>query len=365
MDLKELLAEHTMPAAAELTRTEEDGRLRCVACGHRCAMREGRHGVCRVRFVRDGELRAPGGYVSGLQVDPIEKKPFFHAFPARDALSFGMLGCDLHCSYCQNWVSSQTLRDEQAVTSIQRCDAARLAEIAVQENAPAIVSTYTEPLITADWAAEVFSYAKKAGLTCGFVSNGNATPEVLEYLRPLVDLYKVDLKCFNDKNYRKLGGTLQAVLESIERLKAMAFWVEAVTLVVPGFNDSDEELGQIASFLAGVSVDIPWHVTAFHPDYKMTDPPRTPVSTLVRAVDAGKSAGLRYVYAGNIAGQVGDFEKTYCHGCGAVLIRRRSFTVLENRMAGKTCPDCGVTIPGVWEEDPPRKTGGLGMPRRL
>ncbi len=363
--LKELLSDNTMPSAPQLVMREQGSRVRCLACGHRCSILPGRSGVCRVRFNADGELRAPAGYLAGVQVDPIEKKPFYHAFPARDALSFGMLGCDLHCSYCQNWVTSQTLRDDAAVSRPNFCTPERLVELAVHHGVPVMVSTYNEPLITADWAVEIFKLARAEGIVCGFVSNGNATPEVLEFIRPYVDLYKVDLKSFDDRNYRSLGGILKNVLDTITLLAKMDFWVEVVTLVVPGFNDSDEELEQIAGFLAGVSPDIPWHVTAFHPEYKMTGPPRTPVDTLIRAYDIGRSAGLRYVYPGNIHGRGGNRENTCCPSCEKLLIRRRGFVVEENRMKGDTCPFCQTRIPGVWEEKPPSCTDGSGIPLPL
>ena len=363
--LKELLGDNTMPSAPELVIRERGSRVRCLACGHRCSILPGRSGVCRVRFNADGELRAPAGYLAGVQVDPIEKKPFYHAYPARDALSFGMLGCDLHCSYCQNWVTSQALRDDAAVSRPNFCTPERVVELAVHHRVPVMVSTYNEPLITADWAVEIFKLATAEGIVCGFISNGNATPEVLEFIRPYVDLYKVDLKSFDDRNYRSLGGILKNVLDTITLLAKMDFWVEVVTLVVPGFNDSDEELEQIAGFLVGVSPDIPWHVTAFHPEYKMTGPPRTPVDTLIRAYDIGKSAGLRYVYPGNIHGHVGNRENTCCPSCEKLLIRRRGFVVEENRMKGDTCPFCQTRIPGVWEPKPPSCTHGSGIPLPL
>lgn len=360
--LKQLLSDNTMPSAPELVRDEGDGALRCLACGHRCRVLPDRAGVCRVRFNRDGELRVPGGYVAGVQVDPIEKKPFYHAFPGRDALSFGMLGCDLHCSYCQNWVTSQALRDDQAIARPRMTSPERLIELAIEQDAPVIVSTYNEPLITADWAMKVFAPARERGIVCGFVSNGNATPEVLRFIRPLVDLYKVDLKSFDDRHYRQLGGTLKAVLDTVARLREMGFWVEIVTLVIPGFNDGDAELRDIAGFIASVSPDIPWHMTAFHPDYKMTDPPRTPVRTLLRAYELGREAGLRFCYPGNLAGAVGDREHTHCPACDGLLIRRHGFHVLENRMTGNACPDCAATIPGLWEPHPPRSSTGTGIP---
>jgi pyruvate formate lyase activating enzyme len=276
-----------------------------------------------------------------------------------------MLGCDYHCSYCQNWVTSQALRDDQAVSAPRFCSAEKLVRFAVEQRTPVMVSTYNEPLITADWAVEIFKLARAAGVVCGFVSNGNATPEVLEFIRPYVDLYKVDLKGFDDKSYRELGGVLQNVLDTIKRLRQMEFWVEVVTLVVPGFNDGDEELKGIAGFLAGVSPEIPWHVTAFHPDYKMTDPPRTTVDTLIRAYEHGKSAGLKFVYPGNAHGSVGERENTYCPACGETVIERVGFYVTANHMKGPACPKCGKNIPGVWEERAPRVSNGTGIPRGL
>jgi len=356
MTLAERLALQTREG--ELYEPLDRNRLRCFACGHACPIPEGFAGVCKVRFNQAGKLRVPWGYVNTVHVDPIEKKPFFHALPAARALSFGMLGCDLHCGYCQNWVSSQALRDFRSSLEFYTITPRRIVEIALDQQAPAVVSTYNEPLITAEWAVAVFKEAKAAGLTTGFVSNGNATPQVLEYLRPWLDLYKVDLKSFDDRHYHELGGRLAPILESIRRIHAMGFWLEVVTLVVPGFNDSPDELRRIAEFLAGISPDIPWHVTAFHPDYKMTGPDATPVETLLRAVESAHAAGLRYVYAGNLPGSVGHTEDTTCPGCRATLIARRGFRVLQNRLTpGGACPDCGTVIPGVWHPVPRRAEG--------
>jgi len=195
----------------------------------------------------------------------------------------------------------------------------------------------------------VFKLAKARGLKTAYVSNGNATPEVLDYLRPWLDLYKVDLKGFNDKNYRKLGGQLQTVLDTITLLVQKGFWVEVVTLVVPGFNDSDGELREIARFLAGVSRDVPWHVTAFHPDYKMADRGWTPAKALKRAAEIGQAEGLHFVYAGNIPGRTGSLENTYCPACKAPLIERTGFQVRANRLGPDgACPECRRRIPGVW-----------------
>ncbi|PWU10108.1 MAG: AmmeMemoRadiSam system radical SAM enzyme [Terriglobia bacterium] len=341
------LAENTR--VADLYRPLDRNRVECFACGHRCPIASGFQGVCKVRYNREGTLYAPYGYVNAVHCDPIEKKPFFHALPGSRALSFGMLGCDLHCGYCQNWISSQALRDVRSSLDFACITPRELAEQALQYRAPTLVSTYNEPLITAEWAVAVFREAKAAGLTTGFVSNGNATPEVLEYLRPWVDLYKVDLKSFDDRRYHELGGRIGPILESIRRIHQMGFWLEVVTLVVPGFNDSDSELRQMAAFLASISCDIPWHVTAFHKDYKMTGPDDTPPETLIRAAEIGRSAGLRFVYAGNLPGDTGGYENTFCPGCGAALIERYGFRVLRNRISDSGgCPDCGTPIPGVW-----------------
>jgi len=346
--LRKLLAEHTAAAAPELVRDEPEDAVRCLACGHRCRVLKGRHGVCHVRFNRDGELRVPSGYVSSLGMDPIEKKPFYHAYPGMNALSFGMFGCSFHCPFCQNWVTSQTLRDEKALAEPQFVTAERIVELALEHGCPVLSSTYNEPLITSEWAVEIFKLGQPHGMVGSYVSNGNATPEVLEYLRPYVKLYNADLKAFQDKTYRRLGGIRENVLNTIRLLKKLDFWVEIVTLVVPGLNDSDDELKGIADFIADVSPDIPWHVTAFHPDYKFTDPPRTSPDTLLGAYQIGKDAGLRFVYAGNLPGMVGNCEDTSCPSCGELLIERSGFTVRRNHMKGSHCPSCNATIPGVW-----------------
>lgn len=324
-------------------------RVRCWACGHRCLILEGHEGVCRVRFNRGGTLYVPHGYFGGVQCDPIEKKPFFHAWPGSLTMSFGMLGCDLHCGYCQNWLTSQTLRDPASVAPTVAMSAAEFCRLAKTRGATSVTSTYNEPLITSEWAVEVFQEARRRGLRTTYVSNGNGTPEVIEYLKPWVDCYKVDLKSFDDHHYRQLGGKLENVLATIAGLWQHGFWVEVVTLVVPGFNDSEVELRQIAEFLAGVSPDLPWHCTAFHPDYKMTDRPHTSARAVIRACEIGREAGLHYCYAGNIPKQVGEWENTHCPNCRELLIERVGFQVHAYRLAaGGRCPKCATTIPGRW-----------------
>jgi pyruvate formate lyase activating enzyme len=316
--LAQLLARHTREG--ERYERLENGRVRCVACGHRCLIPPGREGICRVRFNADGVLQVPFGYVAGLHMDPVEKKPFYHALPGAKALSFGMLGCDLHCPFCQNWLTSQALRDPSSMAPAEEVSAEEIVAAAKRGRARIVTSTYNEPLITSEWAAAVFRLAKAEGFVCSYVSNGNATEEVLEYLRRLVSLYKVDLKGFRDRPYRDLGGTLERVLWTIRALHEKGFWVEVVTLVVPGFNDSSEELRDIARFLASVSPDVPWHVTAFHPDYRMEDREPTSARTLLRAAEIGAAAGLHFVYAGNLPGVVRSGENTYCPGCRGLLV---------------------------------------------
>ena len=346
LSLKQILRERTTEGV--LYKNLGNGRIECFACGHRCAIGEGKEGICKVRYNEGGKLRVPFGYVGALQLDPVEKKPFFHALPGALAMSFGMLGCDYHCAYCQNWITSQALRDPEAVSLPSAISGEEFVALAEEQGAGIITSTYNEPLITSEWAVEVFKIARRRKLVTSYVSNGNATPEVLDYLRPWVDLYKVDLKGFNDRRYRTLGGVLQNVLDTITRLHAMHFWVEVVTLIIPGFNDSPDEIKDIARFLASVSPDIPWHVTAFHADYKMTDTARTEAAALVSTAELGRAEGLRYVYAGNLPGMVGNFENTWCPSCGEMLVERIGFRVKSVRLADGFCPKCRLQIPGVW-----------------
>lgn len=360
----------SLTVEGELYEKLADGSVRCFACGHRCLIRPGKRGICKVRYNQDGLLRVPFGYVSGLQVDPIEKKPFFHFLAGSDALTFGMLGCDFHCSFCQNHLSSQFLRDPAsnlAASYVRKVSAEQMVKLALESGAEIIASSYNEPLITSEWAVAIFRQAVRAGLKCVYISNGNATPEVLRYLRPYVSGYKIDLKTMQDRHYRHLGGVLQHVLDSIRLAHELGFWVEVVTLVIPGFNDSTEELLDAARYIVSVSPDIPWHVTAFHPDYKMMDPPPTPTRTLLKAAEIGQEAGLHFVYAGNLPGRVGEYESTFCTQCKTLLVGRQGYTLFEYQItADGRCPQCGTIIPGVWSDQPQAvRLGGWGMPRAI
>ncbi len=335
--------------AGALVEPLEGGAVRCVACGHRCLLKPGRRGICKVRFNRDGTLFVPTGYVAALQCDPTEKKPFFHCLPGSDTLTFGMLGCDFHCGYCQNWLTSQALRDEAAGVSPSDVSPEDLVTLARRHGARLVGSSYNEPLITAEWAVDVFRAARSAGLKTAFISNGNCTPEVLDYIRPWTDAYKIDLKAMEDRRYRELGGVLQHVLDAVRMVHERGFWLEIVTLVVPGFNDDDTQLTRAAEFIASVSPEIPWHVTAFHQDYRMTEPDNTSAATLVRACEMGTRAGLKFVYAGNLPGRVGRWEHTWCPDCGDLLIERQGYVIRRQRVgADGGCPSCGRRIPGIW-----------------
>lgn len=348
--LEKTLKNHS--TEGELYDRLEDDEVRCYACGHLCLIKDGRSGVCNVRFNEGGELKVPYEYVGPLQLDPIERKPFFHANPGSDVLSFGMEGCDFQCGYCHNWVSSQALRDPEAGADILEISADEIVEKALDNNVSTILSSFNEPLITGEWAVEVFEKAQQEDLFTGFISNGNATDRALDYLVPNLDVYKVDLKTFQDENYRELGGTLQNVLDTIIELSKRDIHMEVVTLVVPDFNDSERELRDIAQFLSGVSEDIPWHLYGFHNDYKMQDRDHTNHKTLMRAAEIGYEEGLNYVYAGNLPGMVGEYEHTFCPECDTRLIERYGYRIREQRIdTDGNCPNCGTSIPGVWSTE--------------
>ncbi|MFN2515840.1 MAG: AmmeMemoRadiSam system radical SAM enzyme [Pyrinomonadaceae bacterium] len=347
--LAEILDALTTEGAPELTEHLPGDALKCYACGHRCLIKAGKRGICKVRFNEGGQLRVPVNYVAALACDPTEKKPFFHVLPGSDTLTFGMLGCDLHCGYCQNWLTSQALRDDSAGTRPQQVTPERLVAMAKAYGASMVGSSYNEPLITAEWAVDVFKRARPEGFRTAFISNGNATAQVLDYLRPWTDCYKIDLKSMSDRNYRQLGGVVDNIIDTVKMVHERGFWEEIVTLVIPGFNDSEEELARAADFIASVSPDIPWHVTAFHQDYHMTENANTTAAQLIRACEIGREAGLRYIYAGNLPGKVGDWENTYCPSCQRLLVERHGYVIRQMLITPKgECPSCATGIPGIW-----------------
>jgi pyruvate formate lyase activating enzyme len=324
------------------------GRLVCNLCAHRCKIGDGRTGICGVRENIDGVLytRVFGLVISG-QADPIEKKPLFHFAPGSTSMSIATPGCNFHCAFCQNWhisqatkVKGEPLRARGVITPVE------LVDLTKREGCHSISYTYTEPTIFFEYALETAKLASAGGLKNVFVTNGYMTPEALDAIYPHLHAANVDLKAFKDKTYRRLiGGTLAPVLRSIRKMKDQGVWLEITTLVIPGVNDSDAELRDIADFIVSVGPETPWHVSAFHPAYNFKKAPATPVRTLARAMEIGTDRGLRYVYTGNVPGHSG--EHTVCHSCGATLIKRLGFQVFENRVAGGACPECGARIDGV------------------
>ena len=359
--LQELIYENSAPAA--LAEMQENGAVRCLACAHTCLIYPGQHGICQVRFNKEGRLYAPWGYVAGAGLDPIEKKPFYHFLPGSLAFTFGMLGCNLKCDFCQNWVSSQALRDpvaEGAAAHIQPAMPQELVRLALEGGAASLVSSYNEPLVSAEWALEIFKRARSAGLRTAMVSNGLASAEVLRALQPYLDAFKVDLKCMQENSYRQLGGKLQPVLDAIRLARELGMWVEVVTLLIPGFNDSDQELQELTAFLASVSMELPWHVTGFYPTYKRGGTPPTSTRALQRAAEIGQEAGLKYVYAGNRPGRVGSLEDTCCPQCGRAVVQRRGYTISVYDLTGDgKCAHCGQAIIGIWAPDPASVRLGL------
>ncbi len=343
-DYSETLKEYTKPAD-DLVGVEERG-LRCRACGHTCLVKEGKSGICQMRYNEGGKLHVPWDYVSSLNVDPMEKKPFFHALPGQRALSYGMLGCNMQCPYCQNWQISQAGRDPEAQVMPREIKPEEIISQAVSSDVDVVVATYNEPLITSEWNRTVFELAREEDMVTGYVSNGYASPEVLEYLRPVTDLFNVDFKTCTPEHYKKLGGNVEVVKDSIKRIFEMGFHLEIITLLVPGQSDDPEEIKRLADFLLSVSPDIPWHLTAFRGAYKWRDKSSTSADTLQRAYQAARDAGMKHVYCGNLPGRLEDAENTRCPECGELLISRLGYSIRENRLDGNRCPGCGCEIYG-------------------
>lgn len=330
----------------------DNSKIRCLCCNHRCIIPEGNSGFCRVRFNRGANLYVPYGYVSSLHIDPIEKKPVYHFMPSSQTLSFGMIGCNFRCIYCQNYGISQPLRENLDVY-IKEITSDEMINIAIENNINVIVSTYNEPVITLEWAKEIFKKAKEKNpdMKTGFVSNGYITEESLNYIKNYIDFIRVDLKSFDAYKFRKLtgGAELSKLLDSIKMIYRNNIHIEIVTLLVPEFNDSREELIKMSEFIKSISPDIPWHITAFHPDYKMLDKPVTDKYAVENAVELAYSNGLRYVYAGNI---YSNFLNTYCPNCHELIIRRDYMRTVDSKLRvdeGKGfCPFCGTQIYGVF-----------------
>lgn len=345
--LRHRLAELTVPG--HLVRDAGGGRLECTACAHRCRLPDGGTGLCGVRDRRGSELRVPFGYVAAWRVMPVERNTIYHLRPGQLGLTFGMLGCDLRCPWCSNAALSQALRDESVdVPAVEPIPPERLVQRAIEAGCAAVVSAFNEPMITAEWAHAVFAEARRRGLATALVSDGNTTPEALAYLRPVTDVFRVDLKATEPAQHAVSGGVPGAPLACLREARALGYWVEAVTLVVPGVNDHPAGLDRLARTLAAIDRDVPWHLNAFVPRYRFRD--RTPQEPgpLVSAAGSAYAHGLRHVYVGNVADRVRGLSHTRCPRCHAVVVARSNYTTHAVSLRGGRCPGCGTAVAGRW-----------------
>lgn len=325
----------------------ENKLLHCFLCSHHCRIADQKFGICGVRQNINGILSTHVyGRPCALHVDPIEKKPLYHFFPGSFAFSIATIGCNFHCGFCQNWEISQNRVRDGLVLEDKEISPKEIVEATLNNNCKSISYTYTEPTIFFEYAYDTARLAKVKGLYNNFVTNGYMTGECLEMIKPYLDAANVDLKFFKDSSYKKIcGASLKPVLDSIRTMHELGIWVEVTTLVVPGENDSEEELRGIAEFIASVDKNIPWHVSRFHPDYKFTDREATPESTLKRTQDIGRRTGLTYIYVGNVQGWGND---TFCPECKKLLIKREVFSVLEYNITQGKCVYCNAIIPGLF-----------------
>lgn len=308
---------------------------------------------------REGDrLLVPFGYVAARRIRPIETNTVYHVVPGARALTFGMYGCDLACPYCHNARISQALRDRRDIMPAPIA-AGALVDEAVAAGCDAVAAAYNEPMITAEWVHAVFTAARCHGLATVVVSDGNTTPEALAYLRPVTDVYRVDLKGFTEAQYAQLGGRLTAVIDAIGTARALGYWVEVVTLVVPGFNDDLGGLRGLARTLVAIDAGMPWHLNAFQPRYRWRDrPPQSP-GLLATAAGSAYARGLHHVYVGNVGDRIAALQHTRCPACHAVLVTRQGYRTLDVRLVDGACPDCGTTVGGLWTA---RRASGRVVP---
>ncbi len=324
----------------------EDQKVSCYLCNHRCLIAEGKRGVCLVRENRKGTLFTHSyGKIVARNIDPIEKKPLYHFLPGSVSYSVAAIGCNFRCGFCQNWQISQVREAEKIGVQPHEVSPNEVVEAAVLSRSQSISYTYTEPTIFFEYAYDIARPAKAKGLYNVFVTNGYMTEEMLDKMAPCLDAANVDLKSFNKDYYREMcKGNLDPVLRSIGKMKEMGIWVEVTTLIVPGQNDSAEEMQGIAGFLAELDSAIPWHISRFHPQFEMEHVQSTPMETLIRAYEIGKKAGLRYVYLGNVSGR---WNHTVCHQCHQTLIERHGFSVGNYKIKAGKCSFCGAAVAGV------------------
>ncbi len=328
----------------------EDHKVKCNLCSHRCVIKDGRRGICSVRENQQGVLKTlVYGKLIARHIDPIEKKPLFHFLPGTRSYSIAAVGCNFRCRFCQNADIAQMPADHQGMIMGDRCTPSEVVTAAARGGCRSISYTYTEPTVFFEFAYETAKLASEQGIRNVFVTNGYMTAEALEMINPYLDAANVDLKAFSGQYYKDLcSARLEPVQASLKMMKSLGIFVEVTTLIVPGLNDDPLELKELAEFLAReLGPDTPWHISRFHPTYKLTDRPPTPVQTLTTAREIGLNAGLKYVYTGNVPGSAA--ENTFCPGCGEIVIERRGFQVGKLRVQNGKCTQCGTGIEGVWE----------------
>lgn len=326
-----------------------DGAVHCGLCRFRCHIPSGGRGVCGVRENRGGVLYTlVYGMSVAEQVDPVEKKPLFHLLPATTTFSVATVGCNFRCLHCQNAAISQVAGAGTEIRGRSRTPA-QLVAAAGAAGCASLSYTYTEPTVFYEFARDTAELAAAAGLKNIFVTNGYITAEALAGIAPLLHGANIDLKGFSDRFYREVvRASRREVLDAIIEYRRHGIWIELTTLLIPGWNDEPDELQQMAAFVAGhLGCEVPWHLTAFHPSYRLTDVPPAPPALLLRAREIALSAGLHHVYTGNAAIPGG--EDTRCPSCRALLVRRAGFTVVTDRLDGGACPDCGTAIAGIWQ----------------
>ena len=332
---------------AWLSKAHKDGTVECYACNHRCKIKSGNTGICGVRRNDDGQLHLlVYGRAIAHNVDPIEKKPLYHFYPDSEIFSIGTVGCNFRCHFCQNYHISQyhRLKEGNVKSSGVLLMPKNIIDFCLENSIPSIAFTYNEPAIFFEYAYDTAKLAHENNLKTVYVSNGFETKEALEKISPYLDAINIDLKSFRNEFYLKIcGARLEPVKENIRYLWKENIWLEVTTLLIPGHNDSDEELKNIVDFLVNVSPDLPWHISRYHPCYKM-NAPSTPMESLEKAYQIGKKAGLKYVYLGNVPGT--DKEHTYCSKCDKILIERYGYSTNSQIEKDGKCPECGEEIAG-------------------
>jgi pyruvate formate lyase activating enzyme len=321
-------------------------KVRCFLCSHYCVIIEGKRGRCGARENREGILYSlVYGKLISVNIDPIEKKPLFHFYPASSSMSIATAGCNFKCKHCQNYDISQYTKKHADIPG-ESITPRKVVDAAERAGCKSISYTYTEPTIFFEFAYDCARLAHKRGIKNVFVSNGYTSPEAVRAIAPYLDGNDIDLKG-GDEFYRTVcGAKLQPVLDTIKLMNELGVWVEVTTLIIPSYNDSDKVLSEIIEFIKSVDSSIPWHVSQFYPTYKLLDQQRTPLETLRRAREMGLKKGLKYVYEGNVPGEGG--ENTYCPKCGELLIERFGYQILQNMISDGKCFQCSAIINGVW-----------------